>query len=500
MADNGQDLGQRKSLKIQVAHSIKWNVVDKITSQLLYAVTGIVLARELTQYEFGLVGAILVFQSFASLFVDSGFSFALLQRKEPTQNDYSTILWFNIIVSVAIYCILYAAAPWIASLYNGDPRLITLSRVMFLTFILNATSIVQTNMLMKRMEVKMVAVSNSCGLFAGSVIGIWMAIAGFGAWALVAQSIALGLVRSVILWTTSSWRPSAVCSLKILKSFARVGAGVAVSSFLNTLFQNIYGFFIGTKRGMVSLGYYTQADKWSKMGIMSLSQVLTSSFLPLLSRYQDDATEFAAVTAKTNRFTSYILLPAMGMLAVMAEPIFHALFGTKWDDSIVLFQMLLLRGVFTVFSSLYNNYIIALGKSKLMIYTEILRDVAALVAILVTLPYIGLEQPGDFVWGVKIFIAGQIAASVVTWLATLIVSANLSKRGWLRYIVDMLPYIAITAVAMATMWWLGSLVENPWAICALEAIGGLMVYLGINKLLKSKIQADALAYFMRKEM
>lgn len=393
---------RKSTLKLQVAHSIKWNLVDKVLSQLLYAVTGIVLAREVSQYDFGLIGAILVFQAFASLFVDSGFSFALLQRKQPSKTDYSTVLWFNIGVAVAVYCVLYVLAPWIAEIYNGEERLIALSRVMFLTFIINATSIVQTNILMKSMEVKMVAVSNSLGLFAGSVIGIWMALEGYGAWALVAQSIMLASVRSVILWTTGHWWPSFVFSWSSLKSFMSVGIGVATSSFLNTLFQNIYSFFIGKQRGMVSLGYYTQADKWSKMGISSISQVLTSSFLPLLARYQDDKTQFAAVTAKTNRFTSYVLLPAIGMLIVMATPIFHSLFQTKWDDSIVLFQLLLLRGVFTVYSSLYNNYIIALGRSKLMVYTELLRDVAALIAIFITIPFMTIEMPDDYVYGLKI--------------------------------------------------------------------------------------------------
>lgn len=490
----------RPSLKLRVARTIKWNIIDKLLSQLLYAVTGIVLARELSEYEFGLVGAILVFQSFATLFVDSGFSYALLQRKEPTQADYSTILWFNIGVSVAIYAALYILSPWIASLYKGDPRLITLARVMFLSFIINATSIVQTNILMKRMDVKMVTVSNSCGLFAGSVVGIWMAVTGWGAWALVWQTIVLGGVKSAILWLCNSWRPSAVFSWHILRSFMRVGSGVAASAFLNVLFQNIYGFFIGRRSGMNALGYYTQADKWSKMGISSLSAVLTSSFLPVLSRYQDEPVEFAAVTAKTNRFTSYLLLPAMGMLAVMATPIFHALFGVKWDNSIVLFQLLLLRGVFTVYQSLYNNYIIALGKAGRMVWTEVLRDVAALVAIVITLPEIDITRPGDVMWGIKIFVGGQIAASAVTWLVTLIVAARISRRGWLRYIVDAIPYMAITAVAMIVMAWLSTAVENPWLLCGAQLGAGAGVYIGINALLRSRIQRDVFAYLRHRRL
>lgn len=498
MSGEGGDYPGRDSLKLQVARTIKWNVVDKVGSQILYAVTGIILARELSQYDFGLVGAILVFQAFASLFVDSGFSFALLQRKNPTRADYSTVLWFNISVSVVIYVLLFFMAPLIARLYEGSEQLIPLSRVMFLTFIINATSIVQTNILMKKMVVKMVAVSNSCGLIAGSVIGIWMALNGYGAWAIVAQNIALATVRSVILWATGGWWPEMTFSWHILKSYLHVGLGVATSSFLNTVFQNIYSLIIGAARGLVSLGYYTQADKWSKMGISSLSQVLTSSFLPLLSKYQDQPSEFAAVTAKTNRFTAYLLLPAVGMLTVLATPLFHALFGTKWDGSIVLFQLLLLRGIFTVYSTLYNNYIIALGKAKLMIYTEILRDVTALAAIMLTLPMIGESRGGDSLWGLRLFVWGQVAASAVTWLATLVVAARLARRGWMRYIIDNLPYLGATAAAMAAMWGMSLTTGNPWLACGAEIMAGCAVYFGLNALLGSKMQSDALAFLQKR--
>lgn len=275
--------GSGDGMKMRVARTIKWNVIDRLSQQILYAVTGVVLARLLSPADFGLVGAILVFQAFASLFVDSGFSSALIQRKSPSRLDYSTVLWFNLAMAAGIYMILFLCAPFIADCFQGDRRLIPLSRVMFLTFILNASAIVQTNRLMKRMEVKMIAVSNGAGLLAGGVVGIWLAVTGAGAWAIVWQSVAVSATKSVILWCSSSWRPLWQFSAASLKSFFRVGSGIMVSSLLNTIFLNIYAFLIGNRVGLAPLGYYSQADKWSKMGIMSLSQVITASFLPALS-------------------------------------------------------------------------------------------------------------------------------------------------------------------------------------------------------------------------
>ncbi|MDE5979836.1 MAG: oligosaccharide flippase family protein, partial [Muribaculaceae bacterium] len=194
-------------MKTRTAGAVKWNVIDKVSQQLLYAVTGIVLARLLDQEDFGLIGAVLVFQAFASLFVDSGFSYALIQRKAPSRLDYSTVLWFNLAVAAAIYVILFFCAPLIADCFQGDRRIVAISRVMFLSFILNASAIVQTNRLMKKMEVRMVAVSNAVGLFAGAVVGIWLAVAGYGAWAIVWQTLALNFTKSLVLWLTSGWMP-----------------------------------------------------------------------------------------------------------------------------------------------------------------------------------------------------------------------------------------------------------------------------------------------------
>ena len=487
-----------EDLKFTVARTIKWNVIDRVASQILYAVTGIVLANKLSEEDFGLVGAILVFQAFASLFIDSGFSSALIQRKSPTRLDYSTVLWFNLGVATALYIILFICAPFIADIFQGDMRLVPLSRVMFLSFIINASAIVQTNRLMKKMDVKMVAVSNSLGLIVSAAVGIYLAVAGWGPWAIVWQTITLAAVKSLILWLTSGWTPLWKFSCRVLGGFFNVGSGLMLSSFLNTAFQNIYSFFIGYKVGLAPLGYYSQADKWSKMGIMSLSQVLTASFLPLLSEVQDEPERYARICGKTHRFTSYLLFPAMGLLIVMATPIFHTLFGTKWDLSIILFQILLVRGIFMVLSLQYNNYIISLGNSKLLVITEVIRDGVALAAIFLTLPYIGLSTPENPVRGVEILLWGQLLAAIVTWGVSLWFVIRLTKRSLLAYIGDMIPYALETALFAFPCMMMLNLDLPPLAICVVQFITFVILYLGVNYLMKSKIQQDVVGYFLRR--
>ncbi|MCM1482694.1 MAG: lipopolysaccharide biosynthesis protein [Muribaculaceae bacterium] len=481
-------------MKLKVARTLKWNVVDKFGSQLLYLVTGIVLANVLSKTDFGLAGAVMVFQSFATLLVDSGFSYALIQKKNPSDTDYSTVLWFNMGMAICIYAIMYVAAPLVAMCFENDARLVPLTRVMFLALVLNAASIVQANRLMKLMDVRMVAVANSVGLFAGAVTGIAMAIYGFGAWAIVWQTIVMAAMRSAVLWGCTGWTPKACFSMDSLKSIFHVGAGIMGTSFLNVVFQNIYQFLIGYRSGLVSLGYYTQADKWSKMPVASLSAVFTSSFLPALSQYQDDGRRFASATAKMNRLTAYLLFPALGLLIVMATPIFHALFGMKWDGAIPLFRLLLLRGIFTVLGAVYNNYIVALGRSRLMIYTELLRDGTAIAAILLTLPYMALTLPENPTYGLVIFVSGQVVASAICWLVTLFIAARLSGRKWVEYITDIVPYVAMTGLICAGVWYLSRFISNPWLLCAAQGLAGIAVYMAMNYVLGSKIQHDAIEY------
>ena len=455
---------QDAPLKTLTARSVKWNLIDRLSSQVLYGITGIILARLLSQEDFGLVGAILVFQAFASLMVDSGFSYALIQRKQPTRLDYSTVLWFNMAVAMALYVVLFFCAPLIADCFQGDRRLVPLSRVMFLSFILNASAIVQTNRLMKRMDVRMVAVSNAAGLVAGAIVGITLAVAGMGAWAIVWQTLALNAVKSAVLWFTSGWLPLWRFSMQSLRSFFSVGSSMMASSFLNVLFQNIYTFFIGNRAGLVPLGYYTQADKWSKMGITSISQVLTSSFLPALSAVQDDDERFSRASQKMNRFTAYILMPAMGFLIIMATPIFHCLFGEKWDASIPLFRLLLLR------------------------------DGVALLLLVACLPFIAMSLPGNPVYGIELLLYGQLLASVVAWAVMTVKVARVTGRSLWRFLSDNVPYVAETVLIGAVMWVESLVIANCWILLFAQACTALLLYIGVNHLLHSVIQREVLDY------
>ena len=195
-----------------------------------------------------------------------------------------------------------------------------------------------------------------------------------------------------------------------------------------------------------------------------------------------------------NRFTSYLLFPCMLGLMCMAKPLFHTLFGEKWDASIFLFQILLLRGVFTVFTSLYSNYLLALGHGGAIVRLEIVRDAVAVIALAITFPFMSLTTPDDPVYGIMIMLLGQLVASVVAWGASLAVVLRRMHASLWSFITDMLPYVAQTLLIIPLMLLGASLVVPAWAKLAVMIAVALPLYVGSNALFNSRIQRDVINY------
>lgn len=490
--------GEGPSLKTRTARTIKWNTIDSLASQLIYAFVGIVLANILSQEDFGLVSVLLIFQAFATILTDSGFGAALLQKKVATDRDYSSVLWFNLGVSLFIYVVLFACASLIARAF-GDARLVSLSRVMFLAFVINGLSIVQVNRLKKRMEVRLLAVADLCALAVSGAVGVAVALCGHGAWALVWQTVSLAAVKTLLLWTGSGWRPRSVLSIDSIKGIWRMAMSILSTATLNTLCLNLYNIVIaGTFSSLASLGVYTQADKWSKMGSASISQILTSSFVPLLARVQDDAAAFAAYVRKIDRFTSFITLPALCGMAIVGAPLFHFLFGTKWDAAIPLFQILCVRGIFVVAISLFGNYILSLGKGRLLVKVEVIKDVMMVVAILATVWWLDIEL---LVWG-------QLMATLLTFVAVLVMTAMVVGRRWTLMLADTLPFLLATIGMCAACLSLRTIVgctpsPTPFSSATglgllFEIVAGATVYLLILTIIRIPEPREAIAFIKKK--
>lgn len=468
-APRGESAEGAPSLKLRTARTLKWNTLDRVTQQVALAVVGVILANLLSKEDYGLTGVLAMFQAFAIVFVDSGFGAALLQKKEPTQRDYSTVFWFNMAVATGIYVVLWFAAPLIASIFRS-PLLVPLSRVMFLSFIFSALGIVQSNRLMKQMNVKQVAISNLVAVLLSGGVGVWMAFAGYGVWSLVAQALTLSFIKTAWLWVAVKWRPSPVWSRRSLREIMGVGMGVFSSSLLNTFFLNLYTFVIGWW-SLGKLGLYTQADKWSKMATASLSQIITATFVPVLASVQDRIDDFRRYMRRIDRFAAMTLLPVMGGMAMTATPLFHTFFGTKWDAAILLFQILALRGIFIILISVYNNYLLAAGRAKALVVVETVKDVTMLLALGATY----------FTGSVTALVWGLGAASLLTWIYVLWLTSRSTGVPPLVMIGHLMPFVFYTAAALAAGWGASLPFGPAWLQLAVRIIVAVVAYVVLLK-------------------
>ncbi|MCH5218884.1 MAG: lipopolysaccharide biosynthesis protein [Muribaculaceae bacterium] len=454
------------SLKSRTARSVKWSTIDRLSSQVIYAAVGVVLANELSKEDFGLVGALTIFQAFAMIFVDSGFGAALLQKKEPEEKDYSTVFWFNLIVSLGIYAVLFFCAPLIADIFH-DGRLLTMSRVMFAAFVINGLGIIQTNRLTKTMNMRPVAMANIVALAVSGLLGIGLALGGFGAWALVWQTISIAAVKTLLLWITGRWWPSLHFSKATFRDIRRVGGSVLTSSVLNTACLQVYNFVIGAFYSLPLLGVYTQADRWSKMGSASISQIMMSSFVPVLSKVQDAKDDFVRYMKRINRFTAFIVFPFMLWLTAAGAPLFHFLFGNKWDEAIPLFQILMVRGIFLVLTAFYNNLLLAKGKARAMIALEVVKDAIIVAALFSTVWTFSLEW---LVWG-------QLFASLATWIISVALTCRSLKIESRDLLLDLLPFFGASTAMCIGCWVLGFVVASPILQLLIEFFAGAAIYM-----------------------
>lgn len=469
-----------KTLKEKTISALIWSTFDKVFCQIIYAISGIILANKLFPEDFGVVGIIAVFSAFITIFVDSGFNVALIQHKDTTDRDYHSVFSFNLIISILFYALLFFLAPVISHYFN-DIRLIPLSRVMFLTVIIQAFGLVHNSMLMREMKMKAVALANLVPLVIAGIIAIVLALLGFGVWTLVIQGLVLASTRTLFLWIQNSWRPKLIFDGTSLRKMYSTGKNIFLTSFTNTVFQNLYPLIIGSRYSIYQLGYYVQADKWSKTGYTSMIQALAQFLLPSLSSIQDDKERMKRVFGKTNRMAAYFTIPLFTVLIVAAEPIFHILFGTKWDTSIPLFQVLLVKGIFFVLVTLQNNYMIAQGKTRTFFYFELIKNAIILIAIFLTV-------------GISIYalVVGQAVAAIIQYFIGIFVTKRTTGYGVKRQLLDILPYVVISTLMCCFLMVFPMITNNDFLLLGLQIGFGGLFYLTVNKVLRSTIQEDVI--------
>lgn len=309
-----------KSLSHQAVKGVMWSAVERFSVQGIQFVLSIVIARLVLPSEYGLIAMLGIFLAIAQTFVDSGFSNALIQKKDRTEVDYSTVFYFNILISLVVYGVLFISAPYIASFYR-EPELTTVTRWAGVNVMLNGFSIVQRAKLTIRVDFKTQAKASLMAVIVSGLIGVLLAYRGYGVWALVFQTLSSSLLNTLLLWMFTRWLPLLCFSWESFKSLFSFGSKLLLSGLLHTFYINLYSLVIGRRYSAMDVGFYNRSYQLAGFPSTNIVGIITRAIYPLQCEMQDDDDRLNASFIQYLRMSCYIIFPLMTVLGGLSEPL-----------------------------------------------------------------------------------------------------------------------------------------------------------------------------------
>ena len=465
-----------ESLGYKAARGAIWATIDRFGSMAMQFAVNLILARILLPEDFGIIGMLTIFIIVSQILIEGGFGAALIQKKNPTQRDFSTILFWNIGFSVFLYLILFLSAPLIASFFNVALLCIVL-RIMSLSLILNGIIAIQRTRLQKNLEFKKIAFVNLISYALGGSCAILIAESGYGVWSLVVLQIVYGFCSIILLWISTKWIPSLTFSVKSLKELFGFGGFLMVASLIQTISTNIQGILIGKRFSAAQMGYYSQAYKLDQVGSYSISQVIVQVTYPIYSTLQDDLNRLNSMVLMNIRVIAFIVFPILCTLILIAEPLVVFLYGSKWLPSVPYFRIFCVGGFFVCLQNLNFYAVAAVGKSKILFYWSIYKWCFMLLAL-----FIGI------IWGMY----GILWAMVLGNFNILVTNAVLVQQHTglklIRQFLTLLPILATSIISVTVGFLFDYIVNLPF----LSAIVSIATYLSLSFVFDLKAISDTM--------
>ena len=420
--------------KQSVFSNMIWRFAERCGAQGVSFVVSVVLARILDPDAYGTIALITVFTTILQVFVDSGLGNALIQKKNADDLDFSTVFFTNIIVCTVLYIGICMCAPLIALFYKR-PELTPYIRVLSFTVLISGIKNVQQAYVSRHMLFKRFFFSTLGGTVMAGIVGIIMALTGFGVWALVAQQVINLAIDTIILWLTVKWRPQRQFSLDRLKGLFSYGWKLLASSLLDTAYNDLRQLIIGKMYSAVDLAYYNQGEKLPKLVVSNINISIDSVLLPTMAKEQDNCEHVRNMTRRSIKTSVYIMAPVMIGLLLVAEPLVSLLLTDKWLPCVPFLRIFCITFMFYPIHTANLNAIKALGRSDLFLKLEILKKVIGILLLLSTL------------WlGVIAMAYSLLVSSICSQIINSWPNRKLLYYGYLEQLKDILPSIFLAIV------------------------------------------------------
>lgn len=463
-----------------------WASVDKIGTMALQFFVNIVLARLLMPSDFGCIGMLAIFIVVSQTIIDGGFGSALIQKKEPTQTDYSTIFYWNILFAVILYLALFVSAPFIASFYKM-PLLGDVLRVMGLNLIISSFGIIQINRQRKQLVFKRIALINITSYLFASIVAISLAYNDYGVWSLVTLQILYGIFSVIMFWIVTKWKPDWCFSVQSLKNLFSFGGYLLFASILQEICKNLQGLIIGRRFSSVEMGLYAQAKKLDDVTSLTLPNIIVQVIFPVYSQLQNNLERTREVLRMNVRIISFFTLPLMVLLIIIAHPLIGFLYGDKWEAAVPYFQVLCVSGLFACLQNVNYYAVAAQGKSNVLFAWSFYKWGMLLLLLL-----IGMH------WGMYGILWGMVISSLNIYVVNAVLVGKYVSYSLWKQLKDIFPIACITLLTGGGVFFVNEYFHVSFVISLLTycIIYLLLVYFGrlkvrndiiiIYKLLRNK--------------
>lgn len=454
------------SFKSRTLHALAWSFLESVGLQTVRLVIGIVLARLLFPEQFGLIAMLTIFIAVAQCFLDSGFGAALIQKPEITQTDNCTIFYFNIVVGVVAAGLLCLVAPWIAAFYN-QPILTHLTRALSLTIVINSFGLIHNTILTKQINFKTQTKVSLIASITSGIIGVTMAVMGFGVWSLVVLQISSTSIRTALLWLLNTWRPVLIFSFNSLREMSGYGSRIQAANLLNQLFENIYLIIIGRLYSATDLGLFSRAQTLGELIPRTLSGMVGGVTFPVFSSIQDDPARLKRGMKKALTVLVLVNFPIMIGMAVLSRPLVLVLLTEKWVGCIQYLQLICLGGLLYPLHVINLNVITALGRSDLFLRLEIIKKALIVINIAVTWQY-----------GVAAMIYGMMGFSLVCYYINSYYTGVLIGYPIREQLRDLVAYLVTAGLMGMAVYAVGLLpFPNYWSTLLVQISAGIVIYI-----------------------
>lgn len=421
-------------LEHKVASGVVWSLSEKLLSMVVQMVVSIIVARQLMPEDFGVMAIMTFFTSVALAIVDSGFSQTLIRKQSPTDEEYRTVLSFNIVISLALYALFVALAPSISEFY-GHEIIATISPVLFLVLPINSLCVVQTVMFTREFRFALLSKIVFAASLISGVVAVVMALLGCGIWSLVAQRLLMMGIKAIAFWSIRRWRTTAKVNLRVLGAMAPFSLRLLATDLIASIYNNVAQLFIGKMYSTAQLGFYSQAQKLKDLPVTSTMQAVQGVTYPALSQLKDDKRKFTDGFERIVMLLSFVLFPVMLGFVATAEDLFLLLLGEKWMPTVPYFKILALSGLFYPLAMVAYNVLKSLSDGRVIVRLEVAKRVIMTLILCVAIPQ-----------GVTAVAWGMTAMAMVEFLLNTVAAMRYMELGVVRLVRAIIPSLLLSIV------------------------------------------------------